>query len=83
MEDVILDQAPKARWARAVNSLRAARMAKPLMKDLSLPQRRRDEATIVYSRALDDLADTLGLMLEIGVLEEVGDFLEISYGGRV
>lgn len=83
MEELILDHTPKARWARAVDSLRAARLAKPLMKDLSLPQRRRDEATTIYSRALDDLADTLGLMLETGVLEEVGDFLEISYGGRM
>lgn len=82
MQQIMQDQSPKARWLRAMNNLRAARMVKPLMNDLSISRQQRDEAIAIYARALDALALDLGLMLETGALEEVADFLDITFGGR-
>ncbi|NJS39822.1 MAG: hypothetical protein HC783_13305 [Rhodobacteraceae bacterium] len=64
-----------AEWTRMIGSFRAAQVAQDQMKDPAASQQVRDDATIRYSRAVDQVIADLGTLSERQVLGRITLFL--------
>ena len=62
-------------WTRMIGSLRAAQVAQDTMRDPAASQIARDEATVRYSRAADQIIADLGTLSERQVLGRITLFL--------
>lgn len=65
---------PPIHWTALIAQHRAARVAHGRMRDRDLPQLERDEATIAFGRALDQMFLSMEALSEEGVLA----FLSVS-----
>ncbi len=62
-------------WTRLIGSLRAAQVAQDQMKNPAASQQARDDATIRYCRAADQIISDLGILSERQVLGRITLFL--------
>lgn len=60
-----------AEWTRVIANLRAAQVAWDTMKSPAATQIARDEATVTYSRAADQIITDLGALSERHVLGSI------------
>lgn len=62
-------------WTAMITALRRAQVARECMRNHVATQQMRDEATVAFARALDDIYAALDVMLESGVLARVQQLL--------